>query len=198
MVLTACQRDASPAGAHTPSVPTSPTSLLAVPGSTFSDKPFMSIGDVQGEWDVTITADTSCQQIPVSLRTRTYLVTIGWHFDGKSYEARLDESRFFYPRESFRLIPQPGGAVVSLSSLYALGTWHEHAPLAERLDAGGYLEIMGTADVSIDKSTSTVSTPLAGSLGYCAVANQSGDSSYPSSCPNISHCMLAGLTLTRR
>ena len=181
-----------------PSVPTSPTSLLAVPGSTSSDKPFMSIADVQGEWDVTITADASCQQIPAFLRTRTYLVTIGWHFDGKSYEARLDEARFFYPRESFRLIPLPGGATVALSSLYALETWHEHSPLFERLDAGGYLEIMGTTDVSIDKSTSTVSTPLAGSLGYCAATNESGDATFPSGCPNISRCMLAGLTLTRR
>jgi hypothetical protein len=158
----------------------------------------LSIAEVQGEWDVTIAADVSCQQIPASLRTRTYLVNIDWYSDGKSYEAQLDGSRFFYQNERFQLIPQAGGALLQLSSLYAQETWHERSSIIERLDSGGYLELMGTAAVPIDRSTSTASASLAGSAGYCPISTAPSGSIYPQPCPNISQCPLDRLTLTRR
>lgn len=196
MALAGCQRSTASGAINRQSSPTSPTSLLAVQGSSPSSEPLLAIADVQGEWDVTIAADASCQQIPASLRTRTYLVNIGWYTDGRSYEARLEGSRFFFQNERFRLIPRAGGALLQLSSLYALETWHDQSSIFERLDSGGYLELMGTADVPIDRSTSIVSASIVGSVGYCPTV--SSDAIYPHPCPNISRCALDRLTLTRR
>lgn len=157
--LGGCQRAATP---RSPIVPTTPS---PAPSSVSSP--------VEGDYTITFIADDSCEQLPRSLRTRTYAATI--RRDTGHFAADLSGANFYPYYDSFFLqFPISGGADVYLSSLYAALTWLDEYPIYERLASGGFLSIVGTTHVPFDfvNSAFAESATFDGAFAYCAAPKE--------------------------
>jgi len=187
IVCTAAGCRGSETGPHwstlVPTAPGSPTTASS-----------LQVSPLAGEYTLTLTADSSCVQLPPSTRARAYAAKISG-YDSRMLEGELTGSDFFLRYGTFYLIPRPGAAKFYLFSLYAMNKWLEDQPIFERLASGGYIGISGVADALLDKPAA-VSAKFDGSFSYCAKATEPSDPDYPPSCAAPVECASAGHTLT--
>jgi hypothetical protein len=127
-----------------------------------------------GSYTLTFIAASSCLEIPPSLRTRRYTATV--RREGAHLEAELG-SATFYPRfDSFLMqFSNPDNVTFYLYSSYFAQRLEDY-PIVERLPAGGFLSIAGTASVPFNESVPAESITFEGEFGYCSAAIDRGDS----------------------
>ena len=155
--------------------------------------------DFEGPFTLTFSAATSCGEIPLPFRTRTYMAEIARHTT-TDFKAELSGANFFPNYDAFLVAPRVVGARLFLSSVYASDRWGDEEPVFERLASGGYLALTGTANVPIRKDETSWSVPFSGTFAYCAVATTDRNPEYPPSCSTAIECQSTthDLIVTRR
>src|SRR5690349_7552301 len=98
--------------------------------------------DFEGQFTLTFSAASSCGEIPLPLRTRTYVAEISRHTT-TVFKAELSGANFFPNYDAFQVAARPVGARLWLSSVYAQDRWLDDEPVFERLASGGYLALTG-------------------------------------------------------
>jgi hypothetical protein len=188
IALTGCQRSN---GLNLPTAPSAPR---------VAEGPLGPNADAEGAYVLTFTADGSCDQLPLSIRSRTYNATVT-RSGIETFEAELSGASF-YPNFGSLWISStnPWNSRFHVQSTYALNRWLDDIPLYERLAGGGYVALGGIADVPFDKSTPSGSVTFAGEFTYCATPTNPSSDIYPPACvkPVTCHSDKHKLTLVRK
>lgn len=157
--------------------------------------------DIAGDYSLTIEVDSACAGIPSEVRTRTYAASIRPAPDshtqpGTSLTLTVDSGSFRPDRNSFAIGVAGDEVVFSIYNGEDFG-------LVEKIAAGTFLAIGGTARVSIGTGpVTTISTPFSGDVDYCAYQSDTGWTYQCNSGPRAAyeHCESPHhqLTVTRR
>ena len=155
--------------------------------------------DFEGPFTLTFSAASSCGEIPLPFRTRTYSADISRH-STTVFKAELTGANFFPNYGAFVVAPRPVGARLLLVSVYAQDRWLDDEPVFERTAAGGYLALTGSADVPIRKNETSWSAPFSGTVSYCGAARTDQGPEYPPTCARTIECQSTAhdLAVTRR
>jgi hypothetical protein len=123
--------------------------------------------DLTGDYNVTFRADASCEQIPDSLRSRTYAATVQkaesgvaarftLTLRGGNFPARFDRADLGVAGEHF-VVP--------------LGDYHGTPGFAEEVAPRTYLTFEGPVEGSLASlGSGTLTASLNGAVGYCEVS----------------------------
>ena len=134
--------------------------------------------DLTGNYAVTFIADTTCTNLPDSVRTRTYAATITRALaqapTNSLVNVTLTGSQFVTQTayKSFSI-----GVADNFLSL-GLGDFHGDPGLVEDLGGNAYLAFEGSAEATTGRSRSTISTTFDGSVEYCALNGPMNDGRY--------------------
>jgi hypothetical protein len=185
-MLASCQRGAAP---------TAPTS----PRPTTPSVPEALIPGVEGEFTLTLTAENSCEQLPLSVRSRTYIATVK-RSGSTRFDVDLSGSNFYPYYDSFGI--QSHTSVIArfyMMSTFAMDKWLDEIPVIERLTPGGSFAVSGVADVPFIRSVPATPVTFRGEFTYCPTPVDQADP-YPPACRQPVTCKSDKhtLSLTRR
>ena len=157
--------------------------------------------NIAGEYMLTLTADSSCTEIPSEWRTRTYAATIT---PGADPHVRPDTlltltasgAPFLANRNAFQI--GVSSDAVGFTIFYG-----EDYGLVEQLTSTTFLAYQGSAFTSIEgSSASTITARLGGIIDYCALQSETGWTYDCNSGARIAHATCESknhqLILTRR
>jgi len=119
-----------------------------------------------GSFAVTITADSACDQIPDTLRTRTYNATIA-RDSGSIFSVALSGASLVANSDAFWATESGGDVHFYLSSLYAMNAWLDDLPIVEQVGSDQYLAVDGRTSV-IPITQGPIDTTFEGSIAYCS------------------------------
>jgi len=163
--LASCQRGVTPAS---PSLPVTPS------------VPDARIPGVEGEFTFTVTANSSCEQLPLSLRSRSYTATIT-RSSAYIFDVDLSGTNFYPHYDSFWILSHTSAiARLYIMSTFAMNKWLDEIPIIERLAAGGYFAVSGVGDVPFIRSVPTVPVTFTGEFTYCPTPIDRADPDPPS------------------
>ena len=195
LAFAGCQNSTPSPVFNAPSSPTATQPLPVVPQSQPPAQPPAPAPILAADWDITFSAAAPCDDIPAALRTRTYAARFeavnGWS------TVVLSGAEFYSRYDTFFLRERSGLTRFWVSSLYAMQQWLEDQPIFERLAEGGFLALMGTADISIDLATSSSTSRFIGSFDYCPLATEPNNPDFPPSCPKLIRCDAGALKLVK-
>jgi hypothetical protein len=175
-----------------------PTPLAPTP-STSQPAPQRPLVDLTGNYVVTFEADSSCEQLPKELRTRTYEARIGYigaGWDGTRHYFRADLSGARFDSYARFFIIRVIDNDVHFDFSDSL--------IVEEPEPGAYLTIIGgEGDATVDPSDlSRISTPFEGHFLFCVTSSELTPPSF--SCPadaiaySVCRSKNSRWTLTRR
>jgi hypothetical protein len=120
--------------------------------------------DIAGDYALTITADSSCSELPDLARTRTYTAAISpWPSNTPhSYLALLSGATFFPSTFNDRFFIWVAGNYAR----FYLDPFDDGSNIAEELEPDTYLSIWGVAELSA--MGRTISGTLDGAIAYCS------------------------------
>ena len=161
-------------GSDSSSIPLAPTPSTSRRPPTPPPRPLV---DLTGNYRVTFEADSSCEQLPEVLRTRTYEASIGYIGagpDGTRHYFRADLSGAHFDSYARFFIIR----VIDTDVFFDFSD----SLIVEEPEPGTYLTIIGGAgDATVDQSDlSRISTPFEGHFLYCVTDSEFA---FPYSCP---------------
>jgi hypothetical protein len=128
-------------------------------------EPVGPAASIDGDYTLTLTADTACKNLPAEARTRTYAATIAPLFGSRTrFRATLSGASFVSTHDS---------ALISTAGDFATFTICDSDPsqsyclpgILEEIRATTYVAIEGGGEASFDASGITL--PFHGSFEYC-------------------------------
>jgi hypothetical protein len=156
---------------------------------------------LDGQYTMTFTAASACDQLPPALRTRTYMATIGRTTSNHTLFTIELSGAAFYPGYSiFSAVVADDTARFNVFSWDAFSWWLEDHPIFERPTTSTYFGLFGTATAPVPSSAIPISATFDGSFSYCAAATEPTTPNYPPLCSAPIECKSPHhqLTLSRR
>jgi len=157
--------------------------------------------DLQGQYSITFTAASSCDQLPAAVRSRTFTGTIRPTTPNRwLFTSELSAANFHPGYGTFFGAVSDAAARFYVSSWDAFNWWLEEQPIIERLDSNAYVSLMGTATSSTVTSNRSIAATFDGTIEYCAAAGEPTAPNYPLTCAAPADCTSRNhqMTLTRR
>ena len=140
--------------------PTAPSAVLPQPAR---------VGNLSGEFTLTLTTDVACDSLPTELRTRTYGATwtldLSWHAAADYYDIRISDPTFLHDvngSERFFV------AVTDDDANFALG-WQGRPAFVEQLSPIAYFAIGGSALAALPSPASSFDASMDGYVEYCVM-----------------------------
>jgi hypothetical protein len=126
--------------------------------------------NIEGDYTLTLTADSTCVGIPSELRTRTYAVTI----EPRSAPPARPGTAFTLLALGSPLLDNYRGFPIGVAGDYVASSIYngEDFGLVERIAPKTFLAFYGSAGGVVDASTSTISAPLDGGIEYCVSGSE--------------------------
>ena len=170
-------------------LPTPPSGNTVEPPAPQPPQPVVALyADPTGDFEMTFTASTACEQLPAQFRTRAYRASIV-ATNGRSFEGRVSSGSFYKNYDSFFITTSSNFTKLWISSVYAMTRWDEDQPVFERVGDGGYVSVMGMAEnISLDAKITTASALWNGSFDFCSRATDSSLTDYPPACNSVISC----------
>lgn len=143
---------------------------LAAPMATApSPLPPTSVSTPPSAFTLTITADSSCTDLPNEARTRTYGATVtpntSWHYPDNTHFDVWARGPFLAGFTSSDRIVM----AVTDRITFFLGNLRGQPALVEQLSATTYVAFGGGASASVDQAASSIAASFDGFIDYCVM-----------------------------
>ena len=184
---------ASKAG-YVPVVKSYSPSISGAQDLSFSLEPATPSANIAGEYTLTLSADSTCANLPAVARTRSYAATIAREassFSSQFYKISLSGGTFYPSNLNNSLTVGVAGSFASVRSFdYGIG-------IAEQVAPSTYVSIWGASKAEIIGAT--ISGVWSGGFEYCE-GSGAGPGFYRCSTPPMAYCEGPNhrLTLTKR
>jgi hypothetical protein len=130
----------------------------------------VAAANMTGEYTLTVTADSSCDELPNEVRTRTYGATVtpntSWHYPDNTHFDVWARGPFLVGFTSSDRIVM---AMAEDHIWFWLGSLRGQPALVEQLSPTTYVAFGGGASASVDTSASSIPASLYGFIDYCVM-----------------------------
>ena len=131
------------------------------------------VANFEGRATIVFTADASCTQLPVSLRTRSYSAVVSPSTGAAmanpaAFVSELSGADLYQGYSKMWLIATRDAVRFNVFSWDAFNWWLEDQPIIERVTPTSHVAVSGTATGAISNGQSTITTALDGSFSFCA------------------------------
>jgi len=150
--------------------------------------------DLEGLYNVTFIAASTCTQLPPAVRTRSYSAAM--RPTGKSrdaFTAELVGAEFFPAYDTFWWGAANDVGRFHVNSWYAYNWGFVDQPIIERIGSTAFIAFMGTASAPLPPSPTAINAQFDGSINFCyaltppAIANSPPTCAAPISCRSNQH-----------
>jgi hypothetical protein len=140
--------------------------LIPIPPSPL---PPTSVSTQSGQYTMTVTADTSCADLPNEARMRTYEATVmpntSWHDPSNTHFDVWARGPFLAGfTSSDRIVMAEADRIT-----FWLGNLRGQPALVEQLSATTYVAFGGEASAPVDRSVSSIAASFDGFIDYCVM-----------------------------
>lgn len=166
----------------------------------------IAIANLEGLATIVVTADASCTQLPVSLRTRSYPAVVmpstgSVMANPAVFVVELSGADFYQGYSKMSLTAAHDAVRFTVFSWDPFNWWLEDHPIIERVTPTSHFSVSGTATTAVSNGQSSISTALNGTFSFCAESRPGAQPAWAPTCavPAV-ECTSARhqVTMTRR
>lgn len=135
-----------------------------------------------GDYTMTFAAAASCEGIPSSFRTRTYLAKLRNAGSFNAFTIELGGADLYPGYGTLFGNLGDSRARFWVSSWEAFQSWLEEQPIFEKVGPTSYVSLVGTATSALADPNDLIVAPFDGSIAYCATYQPSSNALWPPVC----------------